>query len=127
MSGERITGNVGTGFVAVEPESVPWMTQGRYEYDFGDTGEMTPLVKMHTLGHTFVPPRIHAGGLRYHGTAATLSVLLDSGLVEPRAVDQLGTFQAGEIFSQTEGLIPAPETCHPNHAAIDPALEAHQR
>src|SRR5437879_10155380 len=88
------------------------MTQGRYEYDFGDTGEMTPLVKMHTLGHTFVPPRIHAGGLRYHGTAATLSVLLDSGLVEPRAVDQLGTFQAGETFAKTEGLIPAPKRGH---------------
>src|SRR5439155_995191 len=110
--GERIHGRSETRFIAVEPTSVPSMTQGRYEYDFGDTGEMTPLVKMHTLGHTFVPPRIHAGGLRYHGTAATLSVLLDAGLVEPRAVDQLSTFQAGEIFAKTEGLIPAPETCH---------------
>src|SRR5436309_2665108 len=73
MIGERIHGHVDTRFVAVEPESVPSMTQGRYEYDFGDTGEMTPLVKMHTLGHTFVPPRIHAGGLRYHGTAAARS------------------------------------------------------
>src|SRR5436853_427562 len=79
--GERIHGRSETRFIAVEPTSVPSMTQGRYEYDFGDTGEMTPLVKMHTLGHTFVPPRIHAGGLRYHGTAATLSVLLDAGLV----------------------------------------------
>ena len=103
------------------------MTQGRYEYDFGDTGEMTPLVKMHTLGHTFVPPRIHAGGLRYHGTAATLSVLLDAGLVEPRAVDQLSTFQAGEIFAKTEGLIPAPETCHAIRGAIDLALEAKKK
>jgi tryptophan synthase beta chain len=103
------------------------MTQGRYEYDFGDTGEMTPLVKMHTLGHTFVPPRIHAGGLRYHGTAATLSVLLDSGLVEARAVDQVGTFQAGQIFARTEGLIPAPETCHAIRGAIDLALEAKER
>src|SRR3989442_15217291 len=103
------------------------MTQGRYEYDFGDTGEMTPLVKMHTLGHTFVPPRIHAGGLRYHGTAATLSVLLDSGLVEPRAVDHLGTFQAGAELGQAEGLIPAPGTCHANRGAIDLALEAKER
>src|SRR5439155_829812 len=93
--GERIHGRSDTRFIAVEPTSVPSMTQGRYEYDFGDTGEMTPLVKMHTLGHTFVPPRIHAGGLRYHGTAATLSVLLDAGLVEPRAVDQVSTFAAG--------------------------------
>src|SRR5881296_2005083 len=127
MIGERIHGNVETRFVAVEPESVPSMTQGRYEYDFGDTGEMTPLVKMHTLGHMFVPPRIHAGGLRYHGTAATLSVLLDAGLVEPRAVDQLITFEAGEIFAKTEGLIPAPETCHAIRGAIDLALEAKER
>src|SRR3989442_5343914 len=112
MIGARIHGNVETRFVAVEPESVPSMTQGRYEYDFGDTGEMTPLVKMHTLGHTFVPPRIHAGGLRYHGTAATLSVLLDSGLVQPRAVDQLSTFHAVLHFGQTAGLVAAPETCH---------------
>src|SRR2546428_7347392 len=124
MIGERIHGNVETRFVAVEPESVPSMTQGRYEYDFGDTGEMTPLVKMHTLGHTFVPPRIHAGGLRYHGTAATLSVLLDARLVEPRAVAQLSTFQAGEIFAKTEGLIPAPETCHALLGALDVALDA---
>src|SRR5947199_605280 len=127
MIGERIHGNVETRFVAVEPESVPSMTQGRYEYDFGDTGEITPLVKMHTLGHSFVPPRIHAGGLRYHGTAATLSVLLDSGLVEPRAVDQVSTFQAGEIFAKTEGSIPAPETCHAIRGAIDLALEAKAR
>jgi tryptophan synthase beta chain len=127
MIGERIQGRAETRFIAVEPTSVPSMTQGRYEYDFGDTGEMTPLVKMHTLGHTFVPPRIHAGGLRYHGTAASLSVLLDGGLVEPRAVDQVSTFQAGEIFAKTEGLIPAPETCHAIRGAIDLALEAKKK
>jgi len=127
MIGERIHGRSETRFIAVEPTSVPSMTQGRYEYDFGDTGEMTPLVKMHTLGHTFVPPRIHAGGLRYHGTAASLSVLLDAGLVEPRAVEQVSTFQAGEIFAKTEGLIPAPETCHAIRGAIDLALEAKKR
>src|SRR2546428_1222187 len=88
---------------------------------------MTPRVKRPTRGHRFGPPRIHAGGLRYHGTAATLSVLLDSGLVEPRAVGQLGTFQAGEIFAKTEGLIPAPETCHAIRGAIDLALEAKER
>jgi tryptophan synthase beta chain len=127
MIGERIHGRADTRFIAVEPSSVPSMTRGRYEYDFGDTGEMTPLVKMHTLGHTFVPPRIHAGGLRYHGTAASLSVLLDAGLVEPRAVDQASTFQAGELFAKTEGLIPAPETCHAIRGAIDLALEAKKR
>jgi len=127
MMGERLQGRVDTRFVAVEPETVPSMTAGRYEYDFGDTGEMTPLVKMHTLGHTFVPPRIHAGGLRYHGTAPTLSVLLDVGLVEPRAVGQGSTFQAGEIFAKTEGLVPAPETCHAIRGAIDLALEAKRR
>src|SRR5213593_3876686 len=125
--GERLKGKRETQFVAVEPESVPSLTQGRYEYDFGDTGEMTPLLKMYTLGHTFIPPRIHAGGLRDHGTAATLSVLLDSGLVEPRAVDQVSTFRAGEIFAKTEGLIAAPETCHAIRGAIDLALEAKER
>ena len=125
--GDRIHGRSETRFIAVEPESVPSMTQGKYEYDFGDTGEMTPLVKMHTLGHAFVPPRIHAGGLRYHGTAATLSVLLDNGLVEPRAASQVSTFQAGEIFAKTEGLVPAPETCHAIRGAIDLALEAKKR
>src|SRR5436309_2662646 len=87
----------------------------------------TNVGKKDTLGHTFVPQRIHAGGLRYHGTAATLSVLLDSGLVEPRAVDQVSTFQAGEIFAKTEGLIPARETCHAIRGAIDLALEAKER
>src|SRR2546422_8606591 len=88
---------------------------------------MTPLGKMPTLGIPFAPPRLNAGGMRYQGTAATLSVLLDSGLVEPRAVDQLGTFQAGEMFAKTEGLIPAPETCHAIRGAIDLALEAKER
>src|SRR5713226_8391093 len=100
------------------------MTRGRYEYDFGDTGEMTPLMKMYTVGHTFVPPRIHAGGLRYHGAAPTLSLLVDAGVVEAKAVDQTSTFEAGETFARTEGLIPAPETCHAIRGVIDLALEA---
>ena len=124
MIGQRLKGKVDTRFVAVEPTAVPSMTKGKYEYDFGDTAEMTPLFKMHTLGHTFVPPRIHAGGLRYHGMAPSLSVLLDHGIVEPRAVEQVSTFQAGEIFAKTEGLIAAPETCHAIRGAIDLALEA---
>jgi len=122
--GERLRGKRETRFVAVEPLSIPSLTRGRYEYDFGDTGEMTPLMKMYTLGHTFVPPRIHAGGLRYHGAAPTLSLLIHEGIVEARAVDQASTFEAGETFVRTEGLIPAPETCHAIRGAIDLALEA---
>jgi tryptophan synthase beta chain len=127
MIGERLHGRSETRFIAVEPESVPSMTRGRYEYDFGDTAGMTPLIKMHTLGHDFMPSPIHAGGLRYHGTAPTLSVLLDAGIVEPRAVEQLTTFQAAEIFAKTEGLIPAPETAHAIRGAIDLALEAKRK
>ena len=124
MIGERLHGRSETRFIAVEPESVPSMTRGKYAYDFGDTAGMTPLIKMHTLGHDFMPSPIHAGGLRYHGTAPTLSVLLDKGIVEPRAVEQLTTFQAAEMFAKTEGLIPAPETAHAIRGAIDLALEA---
>ena len=127
MIGRRLKGQSDTRFVAIEPTSVPSMTAGRYEYDFGDTAGMTPLLKMHTLGHEFVPSPIHAGGLRYHGTAPTLSVLLDAGIVEPRAADQVSTFQAAEIFAKTEGLIPAPETAHAVRGAIDLALEAKAR
>lgn len=125
--GQRLKGKSDTRFVAVEPSSVPSMTEGRYDYDFGDTAEMTPLLKMHTLGHEFVPSPIHAGGLRYHGTAPTLSVLLDHGIVEPRAVGQVSTFQAAEIFASTEGLIAAPETAHAIRGTIDLALEAKKR
>jgi tryptophan synthase beta chain len=121
---ERLRGKLDTRFVAVEPESIPSLTKGRYEYDFGDTAEMTPLLKMYTLGHAFVPPRIHAGGLRYHGAAPTVSLLLDHGIVEARAFNQISTFEAGEIFAKTEGLIPAPETCHAIKGAMELALEA---
>ncbi|MEK6912087.1 MAG: TrpB-like pyridoxal phosphate-dependent enzyme [Candidatus Thermoplasmatota archaeon] len=121
---ERLRGKLDTRFVAVEPESIPSLTKGRYEYDFGDTAEMTPLLKMYTLGHAFVPPRIHAGGLRYHGAAPTVSLLLNHGIVEARAFNQISTFEAGEIFAKTEGLIPAPETCHAIKGAMELALEA---
>ncbi|OGS48134.1 MAG: TrpB-like pyridoxal-phosphate dependent enzyme [Euryarchaeota archaeon RBG_16_68_13] len=124
MIGRRLKGTSETRFIAIEPVAVPSMTKGRYEYDFGDTAQMTPLLKMYTLGSNFMPPRIHAGGLRYHGTAPSLSLLVDRGVVEPRAVDQLATFQAGDIFAKTEGLIAAPETCHAIRGAIDLALEA---
>jgi len=122
--GQKLAGKMDTEFVAVEPSSVPSLTGGKYEYDFGDTAEMTPLVKMYTLGHTFVPPRIHAGGLRYHGAAPTLSLLLHEGVVSARAFDQLSTFEAGRLFAETEGLIPAPETSHAIKGVIELAREA---
>jgi tryptophan synthase beta chain len=125
--GERLKGKLDTRFVAVEPESIPSLTRGRYEYDFGDTGEMTPLMKMYTLGHTFMPPAIHAGGLRYHGAAPSVSLLLHEGIIEARAFDQLSTFEAGAMFARTEGVVPAPETCHAIKGVIEIALEAKRR
>ncbi|TLZ59411.1 MAG: TrpB-like pyridoxal phosphate-dependent enzyme, partial [Methanobacteriota archaeon] len=125
--GKRLSGKLDTRFVAVEPESIPSLTRGRYEYDFGDTGEMTPLLKMYTLGHAFVPPAIHAGGLRYHGAAPLVSLLLHQGIIEARAFSQLSTFEAGEMFARTEGVVPAPETCHAIKGVIELALEAKAR
>jgi tryptophan synthase beta chain len=113
-----------TEFLAVEPTLVPSMTEGRYEYDYGDSAQMTPLLKMYTLGSSFVPPPIHAGGLRYHGCAPTLSALVDAGTVRPIAVGQDDCFEAGRLFALTEGIIPAPESAHAVRAAIDVALEA---
>ncbi|MDP8257073.1 MAG: TrpB-like pyridoxal phosphate-dependent enzyme [Candidatus Alcyoniella australis] len=98
--------------IAVEPRSCPSLTKGKYEYDFGDKSEMTPLLKMHTLGHNYIPPGIHAGGLRYHGAAPLVSHLLDLGLIEAKSVPQGPVFKAGIAFARTEGIIPAPETCH---------------
>jgi tryptophan synthase beta chain len=109
--------------IAVEPEACPTITRGEYAYDFGDTAEMTPLVKMHTLGHTFVPARIHAGGLRYHGMAPLISALCDQGLVEARSVHQNAIFGAAVQFAQTEGIISAPEPAHAIHVAIQEALK----
>jgi tryptophan synthase beta chain len=122
--GRQLRGEAKYRFLAVEPTAAPSMTRGRYDYDFGDTGEMAPLVKMHTLGHNFVPPPIHAGGLRYHGMAPLVSKLVDDGIVEARAVGQVATFEAGIKFARAEGIIPAPETNHAIRAAIDEALEA---
>jgi tryptophan synthase beta chain len=122
--GRQLRGEGRYRVIAVEPEAAPSLTKGRYEYDFGDTGEMAPLVKMHTLGHHYVPPPIHAGGLRYHGMAPLVSKLVDDGLVEARAVHQNATFEAGLRFARAEGIIPAPESNHAVRAAIDEALEA---
>ncbi|MGH2602533.1 MAG: TrpB-like pyridoxal phosphate-dependent enzyme, partial [Dehalococcoidia bacterium] len=108
--------------VAVEPAACPTLTRGEYAYDFGDTGMLTPLVKMHTLGHSFVPAGIHAGGLRYHGAAPLVSLLLDQGLIEATSVQQLPTFEAAVRFARSEGIVPAPESAHAIRTAIDEAL-----
>ncbi|MBD3235312.1 MAG: TrpB-like pyridoxal phosphate-dependent enzyme [Candidatus Eisenbacteria bacterium] len=104
--------------IAVEPEACPSITRGHYHYDFGDTAQTTPLMAMHTLGHSFVPPGIHAGGLRYHGMAPLISHLVELDLVEPQAPAQLDCFAAAVTFARTEGVIPAPETAHAVQAAI---------
>jgi len=112
--------------IAVEPASCPTMTRGKYTFDYGDTAAMAPIMKMHTLGHTFVPPGIHAGGLRYHGMASSVSALVEHGDIEARAVKQLATFDAAVAFSKAEGIIPAPESAHAVRVAIDEALECKQ-
>lgn len=104
--------------VGVEPASCPTLTKGKLAYDFGDVAQTTPLLYMHTLGHDFMPPGIHAGGLRYHGMAPIVSAMLRENLIEPISVHQLECFEAGRLFAQTEGIIPAPETCHALRAAI---------
>jgi tryptophan synthase beta chain len=109
--------------IASEPASCPSMTRGKYTFDYGDTAAMAPIIKMHTLGHTFIPPGIHAGGLRYHGMASSVSALVDHGDIEARAVKQLETFDAAVQFSKSEGIIPAPESAHAIRVAIDEALE----
>jgi tryptophan synthase beta chain len=110
--------------IAAEPTSCPTMTRGPFAYDFGDTVQMTPLLPMHTLGHSFVPEPIHAGGLRYHGMAPIVSQLVLDKLVRPVAVPQLETFQAGLTFARTEGFISAPETNHAVAVVIQEALKA---
>jgi len=110
-------------FVAVEPTACPTLTRGEVRYDYGDTGEMTPLLRMHTLGHDFVPPPIHAGGLRYHGVAPIITRLVEDGLVRAVALDQVDVFEGAVLFAKTEGIIPAPESAHAVRAAIDLARE----
>ncbi|MDR3089332.1 MAG: TrpB-like pyridoxal phosphate-dependent enzyme [Desulfobulbaceae bacterium] len=105
-------------FVGVEPASCPSLTMGKLAYDFGDVAQTTPLLYMYTLGHGFIPPGIHAGGLRYHGMAPMVSAMVRERIVEPLKVRQLECFEAGVLFARTEGIIPAPETCHAIRAAI---------
>jgi tryptophan synthase beta chain len=108
--------------IATEPEACPTMTKGPYRYDFGDTAETAPLLKMFTLGHTFIPPGIHAGGLRYHGMAPLVSLLYDQKVIEAVAYHQIPCFEAAVTFARSEGIIPAPETSHAIKAAIDEAM-----
>ncbi len=112
--------------LAVEPTSCPSLTKGVYTFDYGDTAKMAPIAKMYTLGHDFVPPGIHAGGLRYHGAAPLVSQLVNAGVIEARAVGQTGCFEAAVAFSRAEGIIPAPESSHAIRGAIDEALQAKQ-
>ncbi len=120
----KLNGRSQTRFVAVEPTATPTLTRGKYAYDFGDTVQMTPLVKMYTLGHTFVPAGIHAGGLRYHGMAPLLCVLFDEGYIDAVAYHQTPVFAAAVQFARAEGIVPAPESAHAVRAVIDQALEA---
>ncbi|MCS7179055.1 MAG: TrpB-like pyridoxal phosphate-dependent enzyme [Anaerolineae bacterium] len=123
---DRLQNGVSTRFVAVEPTACPSMTKGIYAYDYGDTAHLAPLAKMDTLGHTFIPASIHAGGLRYHGMAPLVSALHRHGYIEPVAYPQLAVFEAAVLFARTEGFIPAPETAHAIRAAIDEALAARE-
>ncbi len=112
--------------IAVEPEAAPSLTRGVYAYDFGDTARLTPLVKMHTLGHDFIPEPIHAGGLRYHGMAPLVSLLKEHGYIEARSVHQRSSFAAGVQFARAEGILPAPESTHAIRIAVDEALAARE-
>jgi tryptophan synthase beta chain len=113
-----------TRLLAVEPTAAPSLTRGIYDFDYGDTAQMAPIVKMYTLGHDFVPPSIHAGGLRYHGMSPTLSAFYNAGYIEARAVAQRSVFEAAIMFANNEGILPAPESSHAIRVAIDEALEA---
>ncbi len=120
--GNRLRDDTAVRVIAVEPAACPTLTRGSYAYDFGDTAHLTPLVKMHTLGSTFVPPGFHAGGLRYHGMGPLVSHLQELQLIESRAYKQLECFEAGSVFARAEGILPAPEANHAVKGAIDEAL-----
>ena len=122
---DRLAGK-GPRIVAVEPAACPSLTKGRLAYDYGDTAKLTPLIKMYTLGHDFVPPGIHAGGLRYHGASPLLSHLLKLGQIEARSYTQVPVFDAALQFAQSEGILPAPESSHAIRAAMDEALAARE-
>ena len=124
---ENLLNGQRTRLVAVEPRATPSLTKGVYTFDYGDTARMAPIVKMHTLGHSFIPAPIHAGGLRYHGMAPSLCALYDAGHIDAVAVPQLATFEAAIQFTRSEGIIPAPESAHAIRTAIDEALDAKKK
>jgi tryptophan synthase beta chain len=124
---DKLKGRSEAVFVAAEPKAVPSTTRGKYTYDFADTGETTPLIKMHTVGHTYQCPPIHAGGLRYHGKAPSMCMLIEKGFMRSVAYSQNEIMEAGIIFAQTEGIVAAPESNHAVKAAIDLALECKRR
>jgi tryptophan synthase beta chain len=122
---DRLAGK-GPRILAVEPAACPSLTRGSFAYDFGDTAKLTPLIRMYTLGHDFVPPGIHAGGLRYHGASPLLSHLVHHGQIEAKAYPQVPVFEAAVQFARTEGILPAPESSHAIRAAVDEALQARE-
>ncbi len=121
---ENLKNGKRTRLLGVEPTATPSLTKGVYTFDYGDTAKMAPIVKMHTLGHDFVPPGIHAGGLRYHGMAPSVSALVDAGYIDAVAVKQKETFEAAIQFANAEGIVPAPESAHAIRAAINEAMDA---
>lgn len=123
---DKITQGKNYRVIAVEPTAAPSLTKGLYRYDYGDTARMTPLIKMFTLGHTFMPPPIHAGGLRYHGMAPLVCALYDKGIIEARAVRQNAVFEAAVHFARHEGIVPAPESAHAVRVAMEEALKARE-
>lgn len=123
---EKLRGTSATRFVAAEPAACPTLTKGRFAYDYGDTGEIGPIVPMYTLGHDFVPAPVHAGGLRYHGDAPSLSMLVREGHMQAKAYTQNQIFEAAVLFAKTQGIIPAPEPSHAIKGAIDEAIEARE-
>jgi tryptophan synthase beta chain len=124
--GRMLRGEATYRVIAVEPEAAPSLTRGVYAYDFGDTGKMAPIVKMHTLGSDFIPEPIHAGGLRYHGMSPLVSLLKDQGVIEAQSVHQRACFEAGVAFARAEGILPAPEPSHAIKIAIDEAIAARE-
>ncbi|WP_292389686.1 TrpB-like pyridoxal phosphate-dependent enzyme [Methanosarcina sp. UBA5] len=123
---DKLEGKGNARVIAVEPSACPSLTEGEYKYDYGDTAEMTPLLKMYTLDHKYVPPAIHAGGLRYHGASPIISKLCAEGLIEAVSYDQYPVFDAAVQFARTEGIVPAPESSHAIRCAIDEALKCKQ-
>ncbi|MBI3840510.1 MAG: TrpB-like pyridoxal-phosphate dependent enzyme, partial [Thaumarchaeota archaeon] len=124
---DKLRGKSNTQFIAAEPKAVPSTTKGSYRYDFADSGETAPLIKMYTVGHNYLCPPIHAGGLRYHGKAPSMSMLIEKGFMRSVAYSQNEVMEAGILLAQTEGIVAAPETNHAVKAAIDVALECKRK